>query len=129
MTNLILKSSIRCVEKARTVFRLFLQSVFLKRFKTNIEILRNTQIILQITLSSPANSLLKKKLDTLFLWMGFNCLQATESLHRGSLLFTTKFPEIPGIHLINLRKMKSWVSLGVIQWVWTRDPLIGNPAP
>ena len=28
--------------------------------------------------------------------MGFNCLKATEPLQRGSLLFTTKFPEIPG---------------------------------
>ena len=25
---------------------------------------------------------------------------------RGSLLFTTKFPEIPGIHFIDLRRIK-----------------------
>ena len=37
-----------------------------------------------------------------FLWMGFNCLMAPESLRGGSLLFTSKFPEIPGIHLIDL---------------------------
>ena len=28
------------------------------------------------------------------------------SLRGGSLLFTTKFPEIPGTHFINLRRMK-----------------------
>ena len=29
-----------------------------------------------------------------------------EPLQGGSLLFTTKFPEIPGIHFINLGRMK-----------------------
>ena len=29
-----------------------------------------------------------------------------EPLRGGSLLFTTKFPEIPGIHLIDLERMK-----------------------
>ena len=29
-----------------------------------------------------------------------------EQLRGGSLLFTTKFPEIPGTHFINLRKKK-----------------------
>ena len=33
-------------------------------------------------------------------------LQPTESLQGGSLFFTTKFPESPGIHLIDLRRMK-----------------------
>ena len=42
---------------------------------------------------------------------GFNYLKATEPLQRGSLLFTTKFPEIPGIHLINLGRMKDWASI------------------
>ena len=28
------------------------------------------------------------------------------SLQGGSLLFTTKFPQIPGTHFINLRRMK-----------------------
>ena len=46
------------------------------------------------------------KLYGSFLWMGFNCLKATEPLRGGSLLFTTKFPEIPGTHLIDLRRMK-----------------------
>ena len=29
-----------------------------------------------------------------------------EPLQGGSLLFTTKFPEIPGTHFIDLRRMK-----------------------
>ena len=48
----------------------------------------------------------KKKLYDPFLWMGFNCLKATTPLQGGSLLFTTKFPEISGTHLIDLGKMK-----------------------
>ena len=31
-----------------------------------------------------------------------------EPLQEGSLLFTIKFPEIPGTHFINLGKMKGW---------------------
>ena len=60
-----------------------------------------------------------------FLWMGFNYLKATEPLQGGSLLFTTKFQEIIGTHLINLRKMKRWVDLAVTQWFWTQYPWIG----
>ena len=52
------------------------------------------------------NPVFKKMLYSPFLWMGFNCLKATEPLHGGSLLFITKFPEIPSTHLVNLRKMK-----------------------
>ena len=47
-----------------------------------------------------------KKLYCPFLWMGFNCSKATELLRGSSLLFTTKFPEIPGTHFINLGRMK-----------------------
>ena len=51
----------------------------------------------------------KKKLKKT-LWLvftkGFNCLKATETLRIDSLLFTTKSPEIPGTHLINLGRMK-----------------------
>ena len=47
------------------------------------------------------SSIMKKKSYDSFLWMGFNCLKATEPL-----LFTTKSPEIPGIHFIDLRWMK-----------------------
>ena len=42
----------------------------------------------------------KKKLYAPFLWMGFNCLKP---LQGGSLLFTIKFPGVPGTQLINLR--------------------------
>ena len=38
-----------------------------------------------------------------------------EPLRGGSLLFTTKFPEIPGTHFIDLRRMKGWVNLGATQ--------------
>ena len=34
------------------------------------------------------------------------------SLRGGSLLFTTKFPDIPGTHFIDLRRMKGWADLG-----------------
>ena len=62
-------------------------------------------------------------------WMGFNCLKATELLKGGSLLFTSKFSEIPGTHLNNLRRLKDWVELGTTLWFWTRDYWIGNTAP
>ena len=35
-----------------------------------------------------------------------------EPLREGSLLFTTKFPEIPGTHFIDFGRMKGWVDLG-----------------
>ena len=35
-----------------------------------------------------------------FCGWGFNCLKTTEPLRGGSLLFTTKFPDNPGTHLI-----------------------------
>ena len=54
-----------------------------------------------------------KKLYGPFLWMGFNCLKATEPLRGVALLFTTKFPEIPGTHLIDLGRMKEFKGLGV----------------
>ena len=54
----------------------------------------------------------KKKLYGPILWMGFNCIKATEPLLGDSLLFTTKSPGGPGTHLIDLRKMKGWANLG-----------------
>ena len=36
-----------------------------------------------------------------------------EPLEGGSLLFTTKFPEIPGTHFIKVRRTKGCVDLGV----------------
>ena len=41
----------------------------------------------------------------------------------GSLLFTTKFPEIPGTHLINLERMKGWVHLRATLWFLDMGPL------
>ena len=38
--------------------------------------------------------------------MGFNCLKATEPLQGSSLLFTAKFPDSPGTHLIDFGRMK-----------------------
>ena len=45
------------------------------------------------------------------LWMGFNCLQATEPLREDSLLSTTKlsttkYPGVPGTHFIDHGRMK-----------------------
>ena len=37
-----------------------------------------------------------------FLWTGFNYIKATEPLRGGSLIFTTKFPKIPGAQFIDL---------------------------
>ena len=34
-----------------------------------------------------------------------------EPLRVGSLLFTTKLPEIPGTHFIDLGRVKGWVDL------------------
>ena len=44
--------------------------------------------------------------------MGFNCLKAEEPLQGGPLPLTSKFPEIPGTHLINLGRMKGRVNIG-----------------
>ena len=48
----------------------------------------------------------KKKLYSPFLWMGFNCLNATKPPGGDSLLFANKSPEISGTPLINLNEMK-----------------------
>ena len=52
-----------------------------------------------------------------------------QPLRGGSLLFTIKFPEIPGTHFIDHGRMKGWIDLGATQWFWTRDRWIGNWAP
>ena len=52
-----------------------------------------------------------------------------QPLRGGSLLFTTKFSDIPGTHFTDLGRIKSWVNLGATQWFWTRGTWIGNPAP
>ena len=60
--------------------------------------------------------LLKNELRRPFLFIGFNCLKAAESLQGDSLLLTTKSRGIPVTHLIHLRKMKGCDELGVNQW-------------
>ena len=40
-----------------------------------------------------------------------------EPLPGGSLLFITKFPEIPGTHFIDLARMKGWVDLGATHFL------------
>ena len=50
-------------------------------------------------------------------------------LRVASLLFTTKFPEIPGTHFIDFGRVKGWVDLGGTQLFWRWGPCIGNPAP
>ena len=39
-----------------------------------------------------------------------------QPLRRGSLLFTTQFPEIPGTLFIDLGRMKGRVDFGATQW-------------
>ena len=51
-----------------------------------------------------------------------------EPLWGGSLLYNTKFPEIPDTHFIKLGRMKGWVSPGATQWFWPWDSWIGNRA-
>ena len=52
-----------------------------------------------------------------------------EPRQAGSLLFTTKFPENPGTHFIELWRVKGWIDLGAIHRFWTQDPWIWDPAP
>ena len=39
-----------------------------------------------------------------------------EPIQGGSLFFTTKFPEIPGTHFIDLGRIKGLVDHGAPQW-------------
>ena len=41
-----------------------------------------------------------------------------EPLQGGSLLFTNKFPEIPGTHFIDHERRKGWVNLGATQFIY-----------
>ena len=50
------------------------------------------------------------------LWMGFNCVMATEPPRGDSLLFTTQFPGAPGTHLISFRRMKGRVDVVATLW-------------
>ena len=55
--------------------------------------------------------------------------QGYRAIRWGSLLFTTKFPEISGSHLIDLGRIKGWVDLRATQKFWTQDFWIANPLP
>ena len=46
-----------------------------------------------------------------------------EPLREGSLLFTTKFPEILVTHFIDLGRMKGWVDLEATQWFLDMEPV------
>ena len=55
--------------------------------------------------------------------------QVAEQLWGDSLFLTTKSPGKPGIHLINLGRMKGGVDLGTTHWFRTWDSWYGNSAP
>ena len=66
------------------------------------------QLSLMLSWSTSLSLNFKKKttLWTIFYERG-STVSRPEPLQGGSLLFTTKFPKIPGSHFIYLRKMKS----------------------
>ena len=47
----------------------------------------------------------------------------------GNLLFTTTFPEIPGIHFIDHERMEGWVDLEPLSGFEHGNPWARNPAP
>ena len=47
--------------------------------------------------------------------MIFDCLKFTEPLLVESSHFTTKSPQLPSTHLIDLGRMKGWVNLEATQ--------------
>ena len=88
-------------------------------------------VCLNVCLSTYVWVRIKKKKKTFmapFYGWGITA-SSLETLRGGSLLFSTKSPEIPGTHFIDLGGMKGWVDLEDTQWFWTREPWIGNPAP
>ena len=84
---------------------------------------------LAIEICYTAFSALKKNFMAPFYYGWGSTVSRLQPLRGGSLLFTTKFPEIPVTYFIDLGRMKGWVDLGATQWFWSRDPWIGNPAP
>ena len=65
----------------------------------------NISCILAIFLSLAAK--LKKKKTFMAPFYGWgSTVSRLEPLQGGSLLFPTKFPEIPGTHFVNLKRMK-----------------------
>ena len=64
----------------------------------------------------PAGFFLYKKnfMDPFYGWS--STASRLEPLQGGSLLFTTKFPEIFGAHFTDLGRMKGLVDLGATHW-------------
>ena len=61
-----------------------------------------------------------------FFWWG-STAPTLEPLRGGSLYFTTKIPQTPGIHFINLEKMKGWLNYAATKRLWAQDPWFENP--
>ena len=109
-------------------------SVFFQRTLKNSIINSSCVCFLSMTkffISNKKNLAIKHKKKKVYIPFmdGIQLPWRLEPLQGGSLLFTSKFPDIPGIYFINLRRMNSWVDLGASQWFWTWDPWIGNQAP
>ena len=85
---------VRCFLFVFQMLRIF----FMKKIKLKTVLITSISILL---------CFFKKQTLWPLLWMDFNCPKATETLKGGSLLFTTKFPEVPGTHLIDLKRMKN----------------------
>ena len=63
------------------------------------------------------NGRTKKKLYFMAPFYGWSSTASRlEPRRGGSLLFTTKFSEIPGTHFIDLGRIKGCVDPGVTQW-------------
>ena len=57
----------------------------------------------------------KLKLYSPFLWIGFNCINATEPLRGDNLLSTIKSRGSSGTHLIDIGRVKSSFDYGATQ--------------
>ena len=105
----------------------FNQNKWQNHFKKDTQILHSsnstndTKALPEITLLYGLSKNFFKNFTAPFYGWG-STASKLEPLGGGSLLFTTKFPEIPGTHFIDLRTMKGWVKLGATYWFWTGDP-------
>ena len=122
-----LMKNVRCDQTGKCIWSFTRANLNVCVSNATTSLLKN--LLFTINIIKKSQHYINKKLYGLFLWMGLNYLKATEPLQEGSLLFTSKFPEISRTHLIDIGKMKDRVDLGAIQWFWTRDPWIGNPVP
>ena len=66
---------------------------------------RHSPYITSIAMDCSRDSSKQKKVYGPFLCMGFNCLKVTVPLQGDSLLFTAKFPGVPGTHLVYTGRM------------------------